>query len=281
MKPDSLGVIGLGAIGGSVAWQAVRAGVKRVVGFSPATRESVEAARAGAVTEIAAGPKEVVQVSDLSVIAAPPMATLTLLTELAAVIRDRQGYVTDVASVKTPVVETATSLGLAEHFAGSHPLAGTHRSGFNAAVSDLFCGKVVYVSPLAGGDTAASEVVDFWRRVMDADPIVVDAAGHDSTLAWTSHLPQTVASALAAALSEDGPRGASLGPGALSTTRLANSSVQMWTDILLLNKSAVIDALAGLDRQLENLREALSAGDGHAVRDWLEIGNKWRRRQEP
>src|SRR6266850_7090409 len=190
MRPDTLGVIGLGAIGGSVAWQAARAGIPRVIGYSPIPAEGVAAAKAGAVTEVAAAVQKVVRQADLVVIAAPPAATLDQLRAIAPDIQKRGIWCTDVSSVKGPVVHLAESLGLRERFAGSHPLAGTHRSGFGAARADLLSRAIVYVTPLENGDAAAREIADFWAGVFGADPVTMSAEAHDALLAWTSHLPQ-------------------------------------------------------------------------------------------
>src|SRR5712692_7158884 len=161
MRPDTLGVIGLGAIGGSVAWQAVLAGVPRVIGYSPVPAEGAAAAKAGALTEVATTARQVARHAELLVIAAPPAATLAQLRSVAAEIRSRGALCTDVSSVKHPVVELARSLGLAAHFAGSHPLAGTHRSGFAAARTGVFERAIVYVTPIEEGDRAGREVADF------------------------------------------------------------------------------------------------------------------------
>src|ERR1051326_8956559 len=197
MRPDALGVLALGAIGGSVAWQASRAGVPRIIGYSPAPAEGVAAAKIGAITEVATSVRHVIRDADFVVIAAPPAATMEELQAHAAGIRDAQVWCTDVSSVKTPIVRLAETLGLAAHFAGSHPLAGTHRSGFAAARSDLFAGAIVYVTPLDDGDAAGREVADFWSAVLGAAPVTMAAPAHDALLAWTSHLPQVAASALA------------------------------------------------------------------------------------
>ena len=85
-------------------------------------------------------------------------------------------------------------------FAGSHPLAGTHVSGFAASDGSLFEGALVYVIPVDGGEHAHDEVVHFWKDVMGAHPVTIEAEQHDQLLAWTSHLPQSVASALAVAV---------------------------------------------------------------------------------
>lgn len=281
MRPDALGVIGLGAIGGSVAWRAAQSGVPRIIGYSPVPAEGVAALKAGAITEIASRPQRVVQRADLVVLAAPPGATLNLLQELRHDLLQRGRYCTDVTSVKHPVVALAQRLELAGVFAGSHPLAGTHESGFAAAKPSLLTGAIVYVTPLAGGERAGQEVADFWAEVCGAAPVVWDAVEHDRVLAWTSHLPQAVASALAAALAKSGPKAVTLGPGARDTTRLAASDPRLWHDVLLLNRHALLGALDAVEGELGQLRHALTTGNGAELLAWLEAARAWRRRVDP
>ncbi len=278
MRPECLGVIGLGAIGGSVAWRAAQAGVRRIVGYSPLPAEGVAALKAGAITEVAERPQRVVEAADLVVLAAPPGANLRLLCDLQRDLQRRGRLCTDVTSVKRPVVELAQRLGLERVFAGSHPLAGTHESGFAAAKPSLLDGAVVYVTPLAGGERAGEEVADYWAGVHGAQPVTCEAAEHDRILAWTSHLPQAVASALAAALSRAGPRAVTVGPGARDTTRLAASDPRLWHDVLLLNREALLSALDAMEGELGRLRHALTTGDGAELSAWLEAGRAWRRR---
>lgn len=280
MRPDTLGIVGLGAIGGSVAWRARQAGVSRIVGYSPVPAESVAALKAGAITDIADRPEGAVRGADLVVLAAPPLATLELLAGLRQALLEGPQWCTDVTSVKQPVVERARALGLGFRFAGSHPLAGTHESGFGAARASLLDGAVVYVCPVPGGERAAAEIADFWSAVCRVDPVVVDAALHDRVVAWTSHLPQAAASALAAALAKGGPPAARYGSGARDTTRLAASNPALWHDILLLNRGALLEALEALETELGSLRRALASADGPALLAWLERGRAFRRRLE-
>jgi prephenate dehydrogenase len=276
-----LGVIGLGAIGGSVAWQSSRAGVPRLIGYSPVPAEAVSAAKAGAITDIASSPGEVAASSDLVILAAPPAANLQVLSDLASKFRSGHALVTDVTGVKGPIVDLASQLGLNRRVAGSHPLCGTHETGFAAARPDLLRGAVVYVSPLPDGEEVANEVSDFWERVCDALPVVMDAARHDRLLAWTSHLPQAVASALAVALGGGALKGATFGPGARDTTRLAASSAQMWSDTMMLNREAVLEALDAFDDAEGALREALRDADRERLTAWLETGVAFRRNLDP
>lgn len=277
MRPESLGVIGLGALGGSVAWKAAQAGVRRIVAYSPVPAEAVAALKAGAITEIADRPERVIRGADLVVLAAPPGATLNLLRDLHRHLRARPTLCTDVTSVKRPIMDLAASLGLADIFAGSHPLAGTHESGFAAAKPQRLDGALVYVTPLPGGEPAGREIADFWAHVCGASPVMCEAAEHDRIVAWTSHLPQAVASALAGALGRAGPRGVTYGPGARDTTRLAASNPALWHDVMLLNRQTLLEGLDAVEGELGRLRRALNTGDGDELLAWLEAARAWRR----
>lgn len=280
MRPDCLGVIGLGALGGSVAWRAAQAGVPRIVGYSPVPAEAVAALKAGAITEIADRPDRAVRPADLVVLAAPPGATLNLLRNLAPQLQTRPTLCTDLTSVKRPIMDLAERLGLAGVFAGSHPLAGTHESGFGAARPSRLEGALVYVTPLPHGDRVAGEVGDFWAGVCGASPVFCGAVEHDRIVAWTSHLPQAVASALAGALGRAGPRGVTYGPGARDTTRLAASNPALWHDVLLLNREVLLEGLDAMEAELGRLRHALNTGDGDELLAWLEAARTWRRQVE-
>lgn len=277
MRPLSLTVIGLGAIGGSLAWQARLAGVPRVVGYSPERSEGIQALKASAITDLADTPLSAVRGADLVVLAAPPRATLDLIAQLAAALEPGT-ILTDVCSVKVPVVQQAVTAGLGDRFAGGHPLAGTHESGFLSARPDRLRGCVVYVceSGTAGAHRASGSIASFWQHTMEASPILISAENHDRQLAWTSHLPQAVAYALARTLAEHGLAGVSYGSGAKDTTRLAASNPEMWIDILLYNQPAVSDALERTERNLAELRRLLSGGDVVGLRRFLSAAQAFR-----
>ena len=279
MRPHSLTVIGLGAIGGSVAWQARLAGIPSVIGYSPERSDSVLALKSGALHDIADSPARAVQGADLVVLAAPPRAVLELLPVLGPHLATG-ALVTDVASIKAPVVARARLAGLAAHFAGSHPLAGTHIAGWAGARPDRFTEAVVYVTSTGPeGDRAAREIMNFWQSVLGAHPILIDANDHDVQLAWTSHLPQAVASALARAVSRDpGLKGASFGSGMRDTTRLAASPAEMWVDIFMMNQGPVREALERIEGELGELRALLEHGDRAGLLAYLEEAAAFRRR---
>jgi prephenate dehydrogenase len=277
VRPQTLGLIGLGAIGGSVARQAKLAGLAAVVGWSPEPAERAAAVQQGALDDAPPRAADVVRVADLLVLAAPPAANLAQLDAVAPQLRP-QALVTDVGSVKRAIIARAERLGLGARFAGSHPLAGTHRRGFEAARTDLFRGAVVYVTPCATGADAAREIAHFWETVLEAHPVILDAARHDAQLAVTSHVPQLVASLLADFLARHTPNGATLGTGALDTTRLAASEPSLWTEILLMNRDELLPALRALEESLGGVERALEVGDAAALAAWLTRAATWRRR---
>lgn len=277
MRPHRLGVLGLGAIGGSLARQAKASGIPTVIGWSPEPAERVAAVQQGALDDAPHSAAEVAGRVELLILAAPPAANLELLERLFPRLAPG-ALVTDVGSVKRAIVAKAEALGLGHRFAGSHPLAGTERSGFDASRADLFRDAVVYVTAAGReGEPVAREVAHFWASVCGAHPVLLDAGAHDAQLAITSHLPQIVSSLLGQYLSRHLPSGAGLGPGARDTTRLAVSEPRLWTEILLLNRDEVLPALRALEEPLGELERALEAGDAGSVQRWLARAAEWRR----
>ena len=278
MRPTSVTVIGLGAIGGSLAWQARLAGVKRVVGYSPERSEGIQALKASAITDLADTPLSAVRGAQLVVLAVPPRPTLDLITQLASAL-EPGALLSDVCSVKVPILKQALAAGLGHRFAGAHPLAGTHETGFGSARSDRLKGCVVYIceSGTPEGHRAADSVTSFWEQTLQASPIRIAAQDHDRQLAWTSHLPQAVAYALARSLADHGLARVSYGSGARDTTRLAASSPDLWVDILLYNEPAISQALERTEGHLAELRRLLATGDAPGLRSYLSAAQAFRK----
>jgi prephenate dehydrogenase len=238
--------VGLGLIGGSLARALTRAGYG-VIGVD---RDSVRrrAVRAGAVAGTT-GTVEGAAGVDVLVLAAPPEANLRLLRRVARVARPGL-VITDVGSVKRPIVQEAARLGL-RGFVGGHPMAGTEGAGFLASSADLFVGRPWVVTP--AGDAAAVRRVRGMARAVGARPVEVAAAAHDRAVAFLSHLPQVMAWALDAAARGDATAGRWLslaGPGFHDMTRLARSPRALWRQILSQNDAEVARALGAFVRAL-------------------------------
>jgi prephenate dehydrogenase len=252
--------------------------VSRVVGYSPEPAEGVQALKAGAVTELADTAPRAVRGAELVVLAVPPQATIELIATLGSRL-DRGALLTDVCSVKAPVVGAAVTAGLGDRFVGAHPLAGTHESGFASARPDRLRGCVVYIcdSGAPDGHRAAQSVSGFWEHTLEASPVRIDAEAHDRQLAWTSHLPQAVAYALAKTLADQGLGGVSFGGGAKEMTRIAASNPGLWLDILLYNRGAVSEALERTEASVAELRGLLESRDLPALQSYLRTAQAFRR----
>lgn len=266
-------VAGLGLIGGSVA-RTLAAYDIRVLGHDR-DRATVDAALREGVLDHALGQDLAgVEAADVLVIALPVRAAATLL-ERARRHLARVRLVTDAGSTKRGIVATAERLGIGARFVGAHPIAGDHRSGWAASRARLFAGARVYLSPAADASDEARRLARELWTLVGGNVVEIGAEEHDRRLAWTSHLPQVVSTALAAALAERGIVRAELGPGGRDVTRLAGSSPEMWTEIALENADALVAALDAVGGELRTLRDAIARGDAEAIRAAFAAGRAW------
>jgi prephenate dehydrogenase len=247
-RRPTVGVIGLGLIGGSLARALSRAGYAVIGVDRPEVARRARAARA--VARTAASAEEAADLSDVLVLAAPPAANLRLLRRVAR--RARRGLViTDVGSVKGPICREADRRGLA--FVGGHPMAGTERSGFGASSAGLFRGRSWILCPGRHAPRDAVAAVRRLARAAGARPVSMGPAEHDRTVAFLSHAPQLVAWALVDAAGADPVarrRLAVAGPGFAGMTRLAASPPRLWREILAQNRRETTRALAAITRAL-------------------------------
>jgi len=244
MTRTIVGIVGTGLIGGSIGLRARQNGC-RVIGFD-ANAEALESAiSAGAIDEpVARG--TLLASADVVVIAVPVDAAVGEIGALRESPEIRAALVIDVASVKTPVVAAAHGLA---NFVGTHPMAGSERSGASAARADLFEGRPwLYVPPgHAGLEAHAREFIES----MGGLPRAVDASEHDRIVALTSHLPQLLAFAFARRLSALGETaGPMCGPVARELLRIAESNPLMWDPIFAANRTNIEEELRALTAEL-------------------------------
>ena len=277
--PRRAAVVGLGLMGGSLARDLAALGVEvHAHDRDPAT---LRAARAEGVVRAELGASmEGVEGAELLVLAVPVTAAAAVLERVAPRL-GADAVVTDLGSTKASIQRAATELGLAERFVGSHPLAGDHRAGWEASRRGLFADAPVYLCPTpATHPRALREVRELWLR-LGARPEVTDAEAHDRRLAWTSHLPQIAASALAHTLAGGGLDRQSLGPGGRDTTRLAGSSPEMWTAVCLDNADSLEAALGALIDDLASFRLALRSRDAERIHPFLAAAHAWSQAEAP
>jgi prephenate dehydrogenase len=243
-------IIGLGVIGGSAALKLIERG-STPTGYSPDDEDRRLAAAAGVrVASLA----ESVREADLILIAVP-------LDKLAEVARDvvkgisPEATVLHACSLQRP---DATQLepDLAQRILGTHPLAGSTRSGFAAAAPDLFRGATVFVEERA--DRRMRDDAELFWSMAGASRIEYQApADHDNLMAAISHVPQMIATSLAATLAYSNIPRAQLGPGGRDMTRLAASSWEMWKPLLAATPGRTLAMLESIETELRDMREAI------------------------
>jgi prephenate dehydrogenase len=269
---ESVAVIGLGLIGGSLARDLSALGV-RVVGFDADATQLAAAIRTNVVHATLDESLDVRNV-DVVVIAVPVDAAADVLRRVASYARHVK-VITDVGSTKSRIVEAARALGLAEKFVGAHPMAGDHRSGWAASRAGLFVDAPVYLCAAREVDADAIDLAEtLWKR-LGARPERMAPEEHDLKLAWTSHLPHMVSTSLALALARAGVERANLGPGGRDVTRLAGSSPEMWTAIALENAPALEAALRQMERELATLRSVIKRADPGELRARFLAARTW------
>jgi prephenate dehydrogenase len=274
-------ICGVGLIGGSLALVArEKKLVERAVGLGR-TITNLEVARNRGMIDLATrDPIEAARGADL-VMLAVPIRTMPAL--LAAMIPHLPSHavVTDVGSVKSWVVrEIEPLLKPGMSFVGVHPIAGKEKTGADEADRELFVNRRVIVTPSKTSTPEAIEKVETLWRATGANLERMDPEVHDQILARSSHLPQIVASALAASLNDArvaGKLAAEYGAGGLrDTTRLAASSSEMWRDICLTNGPAILDALKMFGTTFSEFEKLVEAGDEEKITALFDRGRAMR-----
>ncbi|MEJ2502761.1 MAG: prephenate dehydrogenase/arogenate dehydrogenase family protein [Gemmatimonadota bacterium] len=264
---STVGIVGLGLIGGSLARDLAAEGW--TVQAADRRDAVLDAATAAGVVSAPLDPST----PELVVLAVPVRAVPAWLRRLAPALRP-DAVVTDVGSTKASTMAAAEIIGLGPRFVGSHPMAGDHRSGWDAGRAGLFREADVWICRGAAEAGAVERVAALWTSVGGL-PRAIDAADHDRLVAWASHLPQLVATALAGVLAHERVDRDHLGPGGRDTTRLAGSDPALWVDILCDNGAAVAPGVDAMIGWLVSARGALETGDEKALRELFEAGRRW------
>jgi len=283
---ERISILGTGLLGTSVGLALRAAGFRgSIVGWNRGVEGARLALEAGAIDAIAADPLQAARESQVVVLAVPIYATLDFMEKLAGVLGPEH-LVTDVGSTKGKISEAAERLFNTPEraaFLPGHPMAGKERGGAALGDAELFRNRVWLFTDDASWQRSAqaAELVKEWREwvvAMGSKCIDLDPARHDELVAWVSHLPQFVATALSALLEEtvgDAPELKDVGGRALSEmTRLGASPYSMWRDIALTNTEAVQATLLALELRLAHLRENLRTPE---LREEFEQANKFRR----
>lgn len=279
-------IVGTGLLGASTGLALRAAGFSgRIAGWDKNARQLQTALERGAIQQAALSAEDAMSLareSDLILLCGPVFAILDWMEKLAGETHPGQ-LVTDVGSTKAQITASAEHL-----FAGpdravflpGHPMAGKEIDGAEAAEASLFRGASWIFTPTAVLQPAPDPIVNSWQawvKRIGAIPMEMNAPEHDALLAWTSHLPQLVATALAAELQTrlgDDPTRRRIGGRALrEMTRLGASPFSMWRDIASTNAEALTAALLAMEQRLAHMRENLRTPE---LREEFEQANRFR-----
>jgi prephenate dehydrogenase len=271
----TVAIIGVGLIGGSIG-MTVRARrlAAEVVGVGRDPAKLDQAGRLGAVDRGTTDLSEAVADADL-VVVCTPVSQVAEDVDRVATAAPSHVLVTDAGSAKRQIVEAVEqNPRSAAVFVGAHPLAGSEQAGVTSARADLFEGRVCVLTPTPRTrPERIRRALSFWTalgcRVVELGP-----SEHDEILAYTSHLPHALASALAASVPEEW---LPLAAGAYRDgTRVAAADTGLWTAIFRDNRGPLLKALGTLRGCLDAFEYALMTDDETAIRSWWELGRKRR-----
>jgi cyclohexadieny/prephenate dehydrogenase len=280
---DEIAILAPGLLGASVARAARHYGTARRTALW-ARRPEVRLQLHGQpwCDRVADTPADAVKSAQLVVVCAPVDQIVALVQQIAPAL-PAAAIVTDVGSVKGEI-SRLSHLALAPHhaFVGSHPMAGSEKTGWEHGRADLFKGRATFVTPLPETDPKAAErVAAFWTS-LGSDVATVEPDAHDEIVAHISHLPQVLASTLCAALAKRDVRWRNYSGGGLrDTTRIAGSDPKLWKTILAQNRDEVLRAVRAYQEELHGLERALANRDWFEVQAILERGRAYRDQFRP
>jgi len=271
-------IFGVGLIGGSFALALKKAGAHHIIGIGRSKESLKDALKLGVIDAVSDATEVNIHAAlknaDLVLIAAPVAQTASILQSVKPHLNSNT-IITDAGSTKSDVLACAKEV-LGEQFnqfIGGHPIAGAEKSGVSAATADLFVGKNVVLtpSPEANSQMVAS-VADFWRTC-GANISEMTAQTHDNIFAAVSHLPHLLAFALVDDIASR-PNAQQLfsfaASGFRDFTRIAGSHPEMWRDISLANKTALLSELEAYQTELTQLKKLLNNEDGTGLQALFE-----------
>jgi prephenate dehydrogenase len=272
-------IFGVGLIGGSFAL-ALKDKAREIVGLERSPQFLEEALRLGVIDRAAADAQEVAD-ADLVLVASPVGQMPEIFARIAPYLNE-QTAVTDGGSTKSDVISAARAAfgRKIARFVPAHPIAGAEHSGVAAARHDLFQERKVVVTPLPENDEGARRRVEEAWRQCGADIHILKAEQHDRVFAAVSHLPHLLAFALVRDLACRPDAGVFFdfaASGFRDFTRIAASHPEMWRDICLANREALLEEIDTYQRQVEEFKVALQNGDGIALEERFAVARSARR----
>ena len=273
-ESNNIAILGLGLMGASLALGLKKRGFSgRISAYARREATRVQALESGMVDSVFADPAAAVADADIVVVCVPIWSIAELAEQMVVGLKPG-AVVTDVGSTKSQLLKVMAPLfkDSSVHFIGSHPIAGSEKTGLDAGNPDLYAGRLAVVCPSDETPAEAKQAVcELWKYV-GSEVLEMTPEQHDAMLASTSHLPHMVAAALARSVANGNPaeKADFCGTGFKDTTRVASGSADMWVDIIDTNRAALETELDRFHEELQGLIGILRSGNGDDIRKWLE-----------
>jgi prephenate dehydrogenase len=265
-----IAIFGVGLIGGSLALCFKGKPGLKVTGHSPNPKSVEKLLRRSVVDEATTSMEQAARDADYIFLCVPVGALETYLAELVKLPLKPGCIITDVGSTKASITEAAESLSLdGVHFIGGHPMAGSERSGVEAASSHLFENAFYVLTPLPATPLQEVERLTDLLKLTKAQVIQVDAKQHDDIVGAISHLPHIIAVALVNQVrgyNEDNPLYQNLAAGGFrDITRIASGDPMIWRDILINNREILLKLLSDWKLEVTRFIDMLQQSDGNGI----------------
>lgn len=271
---NTVGIVGIGLIGGSLAKDIRTFGLARkILGWNRTEAHADRALELGLIDEKVASIEALLAQSDLVILAMPVNILAERLPQFLDEARPGQVFI-DVGSTKQSLVDAVKQHPNRSAFVACHPMAGTERSGPDAAVDHLFRNRFTLLIDTEDSAPSAVHKVSMLWKTVGAVLASMSAEEHDWTAALLSHMPHVLAYALARTI-KDAERNQALnarfaGGGLASMTRIAHSPISMWLPIFQQNKTALLAAIDLFQRYLSDFREAIATDDALRLSDLMK-----------
>lgn len=279
---DTIVIYGVGLLGGSIGLGCRKRNLaSRIIGVGRNAEKLKRARELGALDDYCTEIEQLDDPCDLAVVCTP----VGLIPEMVSRLANHLGHetlITDVGSTKASVVRAVRTQSAEANFVGSHPMAGSEKTGVENATADLYEGAACIVTEDSGAEPQSVENLEAFWKSLGSRVILLTPEEHDCLVADVSHTPHLAATALSLLLgesledSEDVLR--IVGEGFRDTTRIAAGDPVMWRDICIHNREAILSSLHRLIGRLNRIRDAVEKKDTELIENLLSQGKNIRER---
>ena len=265
---NRIAILGVGLLGASFALALKKNGLcGSITGYGRNRENLLKAKERNIIDSFEQDPAAASRDADL-IMLSTPVGSFLDLTKLIAPALKKGAVLTDVGSVKGRLVREIEKI-IPEHanYIGGHPIAGSDRSGIDAANPGLFRNAKCIITPTEHSNADALEKIEGLWKALGSDILILNPEEHDRIYASVSHLPHLVAYAMVNTVADmDRSYLDFSGKGFMDATRIASSSEELWNDICLLNRDNLVEVLAVFQKNLDMLTRYLKAGDADSLK---------------